>query len=154
MGDRAAGEVMFEAHLSEHGYDSPEHEPDLGTVKRPDYVIESDGHRCVVEVREFDPATRSFPDRPFGSTDLATVLKPVRGQIREAARQLKDVSHLGMPLGVMLTNPHGAFVIMGTNEMVWAMHGDPIVMMDIDREVGAAVGEPRQMVPARRQRDT
>lgn len=146
MGDRTAGDLMFEAYVAEQNYPAPQHEPDLGTTKRPDYLIERDGERCVVEVKQFAPDTRSFPDQRAGTTTVEAILKPIRSQIREAARQLKDVAQLGLPLVVMLTNPHGAFVILGNRELVWAMYGDPVVVMDIDVTVGGAVGEPRHEV--------
>jgi hypothetical protein len=134
---------MFERYLYEHDYAAAEHEPDLGVAKRPDYVIERAGKRCVVEVKMFDAARRSFPDQPFGSTNAETVLKPVRSQLREAARQLKPLAESGMPLVVVLTNPHGAMVFLDEHHMVYAMYGDPIVVMDIDPDVGGAVGDPR-----------
>lgn len=146
MGERTAGDLLFEAYAHEWGYELSEHEPDLGRTKRPDYLIVSNGQRCVVEVKEFAPATRSFPDQRVGSTDLATVLKPIRSQIREAARQLKAVSDLNLPLVVVLTNPHQATVILGDRELVWAMHGDPVVRISIDPDIGAAVGDPEHGV--------
>jgi hypothetical protein len=146
MGQRTAGDLMFEAYLGEHEYLAPEHEPDLGATKRPDYVIERHGDRCVVEVKEFAANTRSFPDQRFGTTSAEAILKPIRSQIREAARQLKSVAELGLPLVVMLTNPHGALVLLGVEEMVWAMYGDPVVVMDLDPHLGGATGEPRQEV--------
>jgi hypothetical protein len=97
---------------------------------------------CVVEVKQFAATTRSFPDQRAGSTSVGAVLKPIRSQLREAARQLKDVSTLGLPLVVVLTNPYGAMVMLGLQEMVWAMYGDPQVVIEIDPE-GETVGEPR-----------
>jgi hypothetical protein len=146
MGDRTAGDLLFEADARERGYELSEHEPDLGRARRPDYVIGRDGLQCVVEVKQFAATTRSFPDQRFGSTDLATVLKPIRSQLREAARQLKDVSDLGLPLVAVLTNPNGATVNLGEREMVWAMYGDPVVRMTIDPEIGAAVRDPEHGV--------
>jgi len=40
---RTAGEEMFEAYLAAHHQPVPQHEPDLGVTKRPDYVIEREG---------------------------------------------------------------------------------------------------------------
>jgi hypothetical protein len=48
VGQKTAGDLMFEQYLREHGYAAVEHEPDLGVAKRPDYVIERAGKRCVV----------------------------------------------------------------------------------------------------------
>jgi hypothetical protein len=146
VGQKTAGDLMFEQYLREHGYAAVEHEPDLGVAKRPDYVIERAGTRCVVEVKMFDAATRSFPDQPFGTTNAETVMKPVRSQLREAARQLKPLAGSGLPLVVLLTNPHEAMVFLDEHHMVYAMYGDPIVVIDIDPEVGGAVGDPRHEV--------
>ena len=46
-----------------------------------------------------------------------------------------------MPLVVVITNPHGATVITGDREVIWAMYGDPVVRMTISKETGAAVGD-------------
>jgi hypothetical protein len=149
MGERTAGDIMFEAFARERGYDVSEHEPDIGSTKRPDYVIGRNGEECVVEVKEFAATTRSLPDLPGGgTTDAATVLKPVRSQLREAARQLKDVASLGLglPLVAALTNPHGAWVFLDHYHMVLAMYGDPVVRMKIDPALGAAVGDPEHGV--------
>jgi hypothetical protein len=147
MGERTAGDVMFEAFARERRYDISEHEPDLGSSKRPDYVIARGGERCIVEVKEFASTARSLPDQPGGgSTDPASVLKPVRSKLREAARQLKDVADLGLPLVAVLTNPHGAWVFLDARHMVWAMYGDPVVRMTVDPTIGAAVGEPQHGV--------
>jgi hypothetical protein len=56
-----AGELLFEEYLADHGYDAPQHERDLGVGKRPDYVVERGGHRCVCEVKDFAPDASSLP---------------------------------------------------------------------------------------------
>jgi hypothetical protein len=142
VGRRTAGDKLLEQYLDEHGFDALEHEPDVGTAKRPDYVIRRGASQLIVEVKEFSPGTSSLPAQTSGTTSLEVVLKPIRSQLREAARQLKDVADLGLPLMVVLTNPHGAFVIMGEQELIWAMYGDPVIRMAIDPRVGAAVGDP------------
>jgi hypothetical protein len=43
-----------------------------------------------------------IPDQRAGTTSVEAVLKPIRSQLREAARQLKDVAQAGLPLVVML----------------------------------------------------
>ena len=147
MGERTAGDMMFEAFALARGYCISEHEPEVGSTKRPDYVIAHDDEQCIVEIKEFAPTTRSLPDQPRGgTTDAATVLKPVRSQLREAARQLKDVADLGLPVVAALTNPHGAWVFLDEHHMVYAMYGDPVVRMTIDPTIGAALGEPQHGV--------
>lgn len=125
MGQCTAGDRLFEAYLESVGLAVPEHEPDLGVGKRPDYVVElPSGERCVCEVKEFAATTNSLPGT---SASLETVLKPVRSQVHEAARKLKYAASLGYPLVVVLTNPHFAPVFLGDRELVWALEGDPVV---------------------------
>ena len=147
VGDRTAGELMFEAYLREQGYAVPAHEPDLGVTKRPDYVVERDGWTCVCEVKEFARDTTSMPGigaegAQFGSFDSATVLKPIRSQIREGARQLKPLADSGHALMVVIANPHGAWVDCSDQQVVAAMYGDPVIRLPIDTGTGIADGEP------------
>jgi hypothetical protein len=58
----------------------PQHEPDLGVIKRPDYLIERDGYMCVCEVKEFANGTASFRGAG-GTTSPEVVLSPMRSQI-------------------------------------------------------------------------
>lgn len=105
MGKRTAGDLMFEKYLAERGFDVPEHEPDLGIGVRPDYLLTRDADHCVTEVKSFAP--ESWPIRR-GSNSQKQVLKPIRGQIHEAARKLRNATPLGLPLVVVLTDPEKA----------------------------------------------
>lgn len=140
---REAGEVLFEQYLIEQGLDVPAHEPDIGVGKRPDYVIERAGQRCVCEIKEFSPDASSLP-RTLGytSTGMDVILKPIRSQIKQAAPQLKAVAALGLPVVVVITNPHGASVFTDAQHVIAAMYGDLAMSMRID-PTGATVGEPR-----------
>jgi hypothetical protein len=135
---------MFEAYLAQRGIDVPEHEPDLGIASRPDYVVERDGARCVVEVKSF--ARDSWPIKR-GSTSMQEVLKPIRGQIHNAARQLGDAESLRLPLVVVLTDPLRAmWALLRPFEVIAAMHGDPIVHV---RTTGYDAAGPASMVAGR-----
>jgi hypothetical protein len=145
VSERTAGEKMFEAYLRERGIAVPEHEPDLGATKRPDYVIEHAGERCLCEVKQFARDTTSMPHKPGtrgGSWSMQTVLRPIRSQIREAARQLKPFANSRLPLVVVLTNPHAALVNCGMQEMIWAMCGDPAVRLPVSAGTGAVFDTP------------
>lgn len=124
MGERSDGDMLFERYLAERGVAIPEHEPDLGVLKKADYLVETDGRRCLCEVKEFAPTTQSVI--PGSMQDL---LKPLRAKIHDAAPQLKAAKDLGYPLVAVLTNPHRAPVVLGEQEMLWAIEGDPIVRM-------------------------
>ena len=140
---REAGELLFEKYLVEQGYGLPEHEPDLGVSKRPDYVIKRDDYRCVCEVKEFARDASSLPRTPgYSSTGMDFVLKPIRSQIRQAAPQLKPLAASDMALVVVIANPHRATVFTGDREAVCAMYGDLAVTLTINPAIGAAEGDP------------
>jgi len=118
---------MFERYLAERGFESPEHEPDLGIGVRPEYLLERNGHRCLTEVKEF--ALESNPIRASGSYSQQQTLKPIRGQIHSAARKLREAKGLKLPLVVVLTDPRGALVgLMRPIEIIAAMRGDLTVV--------------------------
>lgn len=48
------GEALFKRYLQSNGYEMLAYEYDLGTVKRPDFLIRAAGHEVVVEVESFN----------------------------------------------------------------------------------------------------
>jgi hypothetical protein len=94
----------------------------------------------VCEVKEFAAATSSFQGAG-GTTSAEAVLGPMRCKIREAARQLKPFAPSGMPLVIVLTNPHGALVLTDPSRVVHAMYGDPTVTIPINAAIGGADGD-------------
>jgi hypothetical protein len=149
MGQRTAGDLMFEAYLAEQGYGEVSHEPELGVGKFPDYVIERDGQRCVVEVKEFAPESSPSPTGAgYGSLDSATLLKPIRGQLREAARKFKPMEELGLPLVVMLANPNGVLLDLSIENIIYSMYGDLTFTFPVSIETGGAT-EPGRFVAGR-----
>ncbi len=131
MGQRTAGDEMFEAYLVERGYDVPEHEPALGVRVRPEYLVELDGARCLTEVKEFAPDAWPL-NRGSGTYSQQETLKPIRGQIHEAARKLREARALGYPLVVVLTDPHRSMSgLFGSQEIVAAMAGDLAVRVPV-----------------------
>lgn len=149
MGQRTCGDLMFEAYLAEQGFGEVPHEPDLGVAKFPDYVIERDGRRCVVEVKEFGSGSSPFPTgQRYGSLGSATLLKPIRGQLREAARKFKPMEPLGLPLVVMLCNPNGVLLDLSIQNIIYSMYGDLTFTFPVSAETGGAT-EPGQFVAGR-----
>lgn len=134
---------MFEAYLAEHGYERPAYEPDLGVPTRPDYLVRRGDAEVICEVEEFDAEKISLPwtQQRVGTTDMKTVLRPVREKIRAAARQLKPLADDSRPLVVVIANPGDAPVAMGERELIWAMYGDPTFTFTIDPETGGAVDD-------------
>lgn len=147
MGQRTAGDLMFEGYLAEQGYGPVPHEPDLGVGKRPDYVIERDGQRCVVEVKEFAEDSSPFKGSS-GTFDSRAMHKPIRGQIREAAHQLKPLAGQGLPLVVMLTNPRGVLLDLSVESLVHSMYGDLTYTFPVSPETGGATA-PGQFIAGR-----
>lgn len=130
MGHRTAGDKMLEAYLVEHGYDVPEHEPDLGIGVRIEYRLERDGDACLTEVKEF--AVGSNPIKRSGTYSQEQILKPIRGQIHEAARKLKKAMAFQLPLVVVLTDPSGALSgFLRPAEVIAAMEGDLSVQVPV-----------------------
>lgn len=117
---------MFEAYLTERGIDVPEHEPDLGVGVRPEYLVEHAGDRCLIEVKEFAPESWPIKDAKVKhSFSQGEILKPIRGQIHQAARKLRRTTELGYPLVVVLTDPKSAmFGLLRPIEIIAAMVGD------------------------------
>jgi hypothetical protein len=142
---------MFESYLTERCIAVPEHEPDLGIGVRPEYLLEHDGARCLVEVKQFAPS--SWPIRA-GVTTMKEQLKPIRNQIQHAARKLREARHLRLPLVVVLTDPNRALTaLLGPFELIGALRGDPMVELrslggvDIVRTVSGRNGELRNDHP-------
>ena len=118
---------MFERYLEHHGFESPEHEPDLGIGVRPEYLLEREGNRCLMEVKEFAP--ESNPIKASGTYSQEQTLKPIRRQIHEAARKLRQARELQIPLVVVLTDPNRALTgLMRPMEMIAALRGDLMVV--------------------------
>jgi hypothetical protein len=80
MGQYTDAGNITEAYSSERGYKVSEHEPDLGIPVRIEFKVDSGDDGCLVEVKEFDPATAPMRDaRRKGSWSRAEILKPIRG---------------------------------------------------------------------------
>jgi hypothetical protein len=135
-------EEWFDRYIRDHGHDPGEVEPDLGIEKRPDRLIGWNGVEVVCEVKQFD-------NDPFGddwngqprTMDMKAALNPVRRAVSYAAEQLKPLAGRGMPLVVVIANPNGMPVPFSSEEIIWALYGDPVWKITIDEETGAPVGE-------------
>lgn len=139
MGHRTAGDLIFERYLAERGFLVPEHEPDLGIGVRPEYLLEADEDRCLVEVKEF--AVSSWPLGSGGVASQEQLLKPIRSQIHEAARKLRRARELKVPLVAVLTDPHRAlWGLLRPFELIAAIGGDMEVRIPISATASGAVG--------------
>src|ERR1700680_4184246 len=95
------GEALFERYLEASGYDVLAYEPDLGTSKRPDYLIRTACREIVVEVESFNTPPMPLPPRS-GFVSMVPQLKTVRNKISTGAAQVKGIE--GYPLVVVLAN--------------------------------------------------
>jgi len=115
------GELLFERYIAQHGGEILAKEPDLGTRKRPDYLIRLAGHEIVVEVKSFN-ATVPVP-QPGRTEASPSPFTSVRKKIMDGAAQLKGISPY--PLMVVLANPRNLPLPLSANQMIAAMYGDP-----------------------------
>jgi hypothetical protein len=93
----------------------------------PEYLVEFQGARCLCEVKQFAATTNSLPgDGP--TWDGKARHKPIRTQVHHGARKLRNARALGLPLIVVLTNPHRAPVLLDdADDIVPALHGDLVI---------------------------
>lgn len=131
------GEALFERYLDAHGYEILAYEPDLGTAKRPDYLVRFSGSEFVVEVKSFDTPPLAPASSPSGFTPLPS-LTAVRNKISTGASQLKGIT--GYPLVVVLTNPRMSPVPLVPAMVISAMYGDQQVSFPENDELMWSTG--------------
>lgn len=119
MPRKTDSEKRFERYLEAHGH-LFEHEPNLGTHFKPDYKVPVTGTDVVVEVKEFKTNWLSERLSSIGSTDAGRPVRAVRKGVRRAVEQLSELAGRGLPLVIVISNPHQADVDLDP-ERVWAM---------------------------------
>jgi hypothetical protein len=133
-------EAWFDEYVRGHGHDPGDPEPDLGIEKNPDRLISWKGHEVVCEIKQFESHPFVQIVGKVGTLSLKQVLSPVRRKIGKAAEQLKPLAESGRPLVVVLANPKGMPVPFSSEEIIWALYGDPIIQLRINTITGAAAG--------------
>jgi hypothetical protein len=126
------GEALFERYLKANGYDVVAYEPDLGTTKRPDYLVRAAGQDVVVEVESFNTPPMPLTPRS-GFVNMTPKLKTVRNKITAGAEQLKGIE--GHPLVVVLANPRNSWVPLMGPVFIGALFGDSQVSFTADGEL-------------------
>lgn len=119
MPRKTDSEKRFERYLQAHCH-AFEYEPDLGTHFNPDYRVRVDGTDVVVEVKEFKTNWLTERLSSIGSTDAGRPTRAVRKGVRRAVEQLSELTDSGLPLVIVISNPHQADVDLDP-ERVWAM---------------------------------
>ncbi|MEV6871745.1 hypothetical protein [Amycolatopsis sp. NPDC051128] len=121
-------EGLFERYLGERGYSWRREPADLGTKKRPDYLVDADGRSVVCEVKALNTAgvlAAARGEGPFiGARNMKELVAPLREDIKSAAAQLKDLQDRDWPLVVVLSNPFGFLVPTDPKSVMAAMYGD------------------------------
>jgi hypothetical protein len=115
---KTASERRFERYAHAQGVPFV-FEPDLGTHSNPDYQLTVGGSDVVCEVKEFKTTWLSGWLSPIGSADAGRSTQAVRTRVRRGAEQLAELAGQGMPLAIVLANPHQADVDLEP-ERVWA----------------------------------
>jgi hypothetical protein len=111
--------AWFEGYLDVLGLEH-EYEPDLGTTKKPDFLVTTPTGPVVCEVKAFSP--QPMPSEGFYVRGMREVLTTSRNSMRSAARQLHELAGQGIPLVIVLANPADAHVSL--DHVVHAMYGD------------------------------
>lgn len=143
-------EGWFDEYVRVHGQEPGNPEPDLGIEKNPDRLVSWNGHEVVCEIKQFE----SHPFRMLGKVgtlSMKQALNPVRRKVSRAAEQLKPLANSEWPLVVVLANPKGQPVPFSTDEILWALFGDPIIQIRINTVSGEAAG-PAERIAGRNSR--
>jgi hypothetical protein len=122
MSDRQESELWFERYARETGHAGwDDHEPDLGTQAKPDYLVSKGPHRAVCEVKEYTTSRLQrrlevVGTRPFSAPGNLTHISPGR-KVRDGVKQLAELADRGLPLAVVLANPRGIILGAGLREV-------------------------------------
>jgi hypothetical protein len=139
-----AGETLMARWLDRRAL-TYEFEPDWGVQTKPDFRVSSADEQVAIEVESIeswggldavvkaleeriarDPASANRPPPGGGfKRSMDKALRPLRTQIRHAARQLKPLAGSGIPLVVAVANPYDRPVPFSVDMMISAMYGDP-----------------------------
>lgn len=145
---KTSGDELFEPYLLEHGYQRGPHEPSLaghGIDKRPDFLPRRGCSRIACEVEQFTPGATALERRLADQQTISASPKeahgPIRNRIASAAKQLKPLAALQLPLVVVLANPEGARVNLTVEHVLGAIYGNPMFTMRIDPAAGGPVDE-------------
>lgn len=133
---RTESEEWFARYCAGHGINVLAYEPDLGVATRPDYLIERGGSEVVCEVKEFTATRfdRMIATARLFSSSESEELKPVRNQVRHAARNLKPLEGSKWPLAIVLANPLHLHVPLEPERLIHALYGDLTVTFEVGPE--------------------
>ena len=90
MNDKTISEKLFQTYLHASKFSDFRFEPQhVGTLKRPDYILNVDGKEILFEIKQFDPADAELNLRigafdPYGR---------IREKIEAGRKKFKDLEH-------------------------------------------------------------
>jgi hypothetical protein len=126
-------EKLFLSYLETHGYiaehdlDWRERFPDVETAKSPDFLVSRAGDPLAIcEQKEWEssPVDRRLAVQRFGSFSSEEVHQTAADAVQDAAReQLRPFAGVGLPLVVVLANPHHRVVPLGPGDMHLSLFG-------------------------------
>lgn len=134
-------DARFAEYLIVHGY-QPERDVDwrskfaVDTPKNPDFLVSRAGEDLAIcEVKEFTdtPLDRRLAPGTYSSGLGAELYSPAGDAVRDAAReQLRPFAGVGLPLVVVLANPHGKLVALAPETMPMSLFGNTeTVLIDV-----------------------
>jgi hypothetical protein len=144
-------ELWCQQYLRDHGITgADDHHPDLGTKRKADFLISSNGAKAVCEVKQFEDSPIRRRANAVGSgryfcASARETYAPIRSQIESAASQLKELDGRGIPLVVVVANPLGLPVPLAPEHLGYAMYGHPTVSGPYDNRRGII----ERLAPAR-----
>jgi hypothetical protein len=133
----------FQDYLRTHGYEgADDHEPDLGVTRRPDFLIARDGAQAICEIKSFADSPvarrmRAAPNARIFSMGDDEVYGPIRRQVHEAARQMRELRDTGIPLVAVLANPLRLPLELDVPVIVHALYGNPVFTGPYNPATGA-----------------
>jgi hypothetical protein len=89
-----------------------------------------DGLTAVCEIKQFDKNPLAWMHET-GQGGWIDEYKPVRGAVKRACDQLRPLKGHGLPLVVVLANPHGYHVALAGERVVFAFNGDDSVLLKV-----------------------
>ena len=127
-----ASELLFERYLDVHGYVG-ERDVDwrrrygVSTARDPDFLVSRAGEELAIcEVKEFASSKldRRLALQSFFSAGGDEVFGTAADAVQSAAlEQLRPFAGVGLPLVVVLANPHGVMVPLAPRELVMSLLG-------------------------------
>jgi hypothetical protein len=112
--------------------------PDLPTKKKPDFAVEVDGTKVVVEVEGL--GGDFYPDQGYAA--LPPESNRIKNKIGAGAEQLRELAETGWPLVIVIASASGSNFPLSSRVLREAIQGEAkLVMRDFDGEQSHSMAE-------------